>query len=218
MTAVNGIKGGIIVALDVTSEGEALDIAKGISQYVDYIKVGYPLVLATGLQIIGKLAEYAPVIADFKVADIPNTNLLICGQVFEAGAGGIIVHGFTGRDSLDACVDVAKEYGRDVYVVAEMSHPGAGMFFMDVSSDIAKMAVDAGATGMVAPATRPDSIRKLRAIAGDDMVIISPGVGAQGAGAKETIEAGADYIIVGRRIYGAKDPVAVVKEIVGELG
>lgn len=212
----NGTKGGIIVALDVTNEKDALDIAKGISQYVDYIKVGYPLVLATGLQIIGKLAEYAPVIADFKVADIPNTNRLICEQVFDAGAGGIIVHGFTGRDSLDACVDVAKEYGRDVYVVAEMSHPGAVMFFMDDASDIAKMAVDAGATGMVAPATRPDSIRKLRAIAGD-MVIISPGVGAQGAGAKETIEAGADYIIVGRRIYEAKDPVAVVKEIVGEL-
>src|SRR5574344_1682487 len=114
----------MILALDVSDREEALKIAEDVSEFVDAIKVGYPLILATGLGIIRELAEFAPIIADFKVADIPNTNRLICEQVFEAGAEAVIAQGFTGRDSLDACIEVASEYRKDVFVVSEMSHPG----------------------------------------------------------------------------------------------
>ncbi len=112
----------MILALDVTEREEALKIAENVREFVDAIKVGYPLILATGLDIIRELARFAPVIADFKVADIPNTNRLICEQVFKAGADAVIVQGFTGRDSLDACIEVASKYGKDVFVVSEMSH------------------------------------------------------------------------------------------------
>ena len=114
----------MILALDVSDREEALKIAEEVSEFVDAIKVGYPLILATGLGIIRELTEFAPVIADFKVADIPNTNRLICEQVFKAGADAVIVQGFTGRDSLNACIEVASEYRKSVFVVSEMSHPG----------------------------------------------------------------------------------------------
>ncbi|WP_445474489.1 orotidine-5'-phosphate decarboxylase [Methanococcoides methylutens] len=207
----------LILALDVTDRESALRIANEVSEYVDSIKVGYPLVLGEGLGIVKELAELAPVIADFKVADIPNTDRLICEQVFKAGADAVITHGFTGRDSLDSCVKVAKEYGRDVYVVTEMSHPGGVEFFRPVAETIAKMAVDAGATGVVAPATRPERVMDIRKIIGNDLHIISPGVGAQGGSAADVINAGADWVIVGRSIYNSDSPADAAMKICNEI-
>ncbi len=207
----------LILALDVTDKESALRIAQDVHEYVDAIKVGYPLVLATGLGIVKDLAEYAPVIADFKVADIPNTDRLICEQVFKAGADAVIVHGFTGQDSLDACVETAQASGKDIYVVTEMSHPGGVEFFRPVAESIAKMALDSGASGVVAPATRPERVSEIRGIIGSELSIISPGVGAQGGSAADVINAGADWVIVGRSIYQADSPKDAAAEIVAQM-
>jgi orotidine-5'-phosphate decarboxylase len=207
----------IILALDVTDREEALRIAEAVLEFVDAIKVGYPLILATGLGIIKELAEFSPIIADLKVADIPYTNRLICEQVFKAGADAVIVQGFTGRDSLDACLEVASEYGKDVFVVSEMSHPGGAEFMQPVAEVISKMAAEAGAFGLVAPATRLESVKKIRNIIGDELAILSPGVGAQGGKASEVIAAGADWVIVGRSIYNAESPKEVAREITEEI-
>jgi orotidine-5'-phosphate decarboxylase len=207
----------IILALDVTDEKKALEIARDVEGQVAAIKVGYPLILAAGLNVICKIATFAPVIADLKVADIPNTNKLICEQVFEAGAEAIIVHGFTGRDSLDACIEVADEHGGMIFVVSEMSHPGGLDFLQPLAESIALMALNAGAFGIVAPATRPESIEALREIVGSDFSIISPGVGVQGGKALDAIKAGADYVIVGRSIYNAESPKDAIKKILSEV-
>ena len=207
----------MILALDVTEREEALKIAENVREFVDAIKVGYPLILATGLDIIRELARFAPVIADFKVADIPNTNRLICEQVFKAGADAVIVQGFTGRDSLDACIEVASKYGKDVFVVSEMSHPGGAEFLQSAAEAIAKMAVEAGAFGLVAPATRAERVKEIRKIIGDRLTIISPGVGAQGGKASDVISAGADWVIVGRSIYKAESPKEAACEIAEEI-
>jgi orotidine-5'-phosphate decarboxylase len=207
----------LILALDVTDREEALRIAEDVLEFVDAIKVGYPLILAAGLEIIGELARFTPVIADLKVADIPNTNRLICEQVFKAGADSIIVQGFTGRDSLDACLEVASEYRKDVFVVSEMSHPGGAEFLQPVAEAIAKMAAEAGAFGLVAPATRPERVKKIREIIGDELAIISPGVGAQGGKASDVIAAGADWVIVGRSIYYSESPKETSREIAEEI-
>lgn len=207
----------MILALDVTDRDEALRIAEDVWEFVDAIKVGYPLILATGLEIIRELSEFAPVIADFKVADIPNTNKLICDQVFEAGADAVIVHGFTGKDSLEACIEVASEYHKDVFIVSEMSHPGGSEFLQSAAEAITKMALEAGAYGLVAPATRPERVKKIRKIIGDKLTIISPGVGAQGGKASDVIAAGADWVIVGRSIYKAESPKEAAREIAEEI-
>ncbi len=206
----------LIAALDVTNKEHALSIAREIEFFVDAIKIGYPLVLEAGLGIIGMIKDHAPVIADFKVADIPNTDRLICAQAFEAGASAVIVHGFTGRDSLEECMRTAKEYRAEIYVVTEMSHPGALDFMQPAAEAMARMAARSGANGVVAPATRPERVRKIRTIVGN-MTIISPGVGAQGGSASDAIRAEADYVIVGRSIYESKTPGAVAEGIVKEI-
>jgi len=206
----------LILALDVMGKKEAISISEGAAEHVDAIKVGYPLVLGAGLKIIKNISKFAPVIADFKVADIPATNKLICSQAFEAGAEAVIVHGFTGSDSLSECVKTAREYNGEIFVVTEMSHPGALEFMAPKALELARLAVECRAQGVVAPATRPERIKQIRGIVGD-LTIISPGVGAQGAKACEAIKAGADYVIVGRSIYESKKPKEEAEKITKEI-
>ncbi|MHC1630874.1 MAG: orotidine-5'-phosphate decarboxylase [Methanotrichaceae archaeon] len=206
----------LILALDVLSREKAIDLAKSLEGCIDYVKIGYPLILSAGLDIVGQISSSVSVIADLKIADIPNTNTLISRQVLAAGATGLISHAFTGRDCLKACVDVAREFDTLIFAVTEMSHPGAADFMSPQAEKLAQAAIDTGVDGVVAPATRPDRIRLIRSIIGD-RIIISPGVGIQGGSAKEAIQAGADYLIVGRYIIEAQDPVAAAKKILLEI-
>jgi orotidine-5'-phosphate decarboxylase len=206
----------LILALDVSSRERALILADQLKDYFDAIKIGYPLILHAGLKIVEEVSALAPVIADLKVADIPNTNRLICEAVLEAGASGIIAQVFPGKDSLIACADCAANYGADLYAVIEMSHPGAEQFMAPLAEKMARMAAEAGASGVVAPATRPERIRLIRSFIGNK-IIISPGVGAQGGSALSALQAGADYLIVGRSIYDAEDPVACAERLISEI-
>jgi orotidine-5'-phosphate decarboxylase len=81
---------------------------------------------------------------------------------------------------------------------------------------MARLAVEVGAAGVVAPATRPERIKAIRSIMGD-RIIISPGVGAQGGSADAALRAGADYLIVGRSIYEAKEPEVSAKKLLAIL-
>ena len=202
----------LILALDVTSREQALSLAGELKDYFDAIKIGYPLILSAGLGIVKEISATLPVIADLKVADIPNTNRLICEAVLGAGASGIIAQAFPGKDSLQACAKSAAEHGADLFVVTEMSHPGAELFMAPLAERMAHLAVEAGASGVVAPATRPERIKLIRSIIGE-RIIISPGVGAQGGSAGAALQAGADYLIVGRSIYEAEDPVGSAKKL-----
>jgi orotidine-5'-phosphate decarboxylase len=198
----------LILALDVTGKKQALSLAHACAPHIDAIKLGYPLILSCGLGFAGEFeALDLPLIADFKVADIPNTNRLIAEQVFDAGFSSIICHGFTGKDAIQACVDVAGDYGGACFVVAEMSHPGATAFFHGGAAEkIAGLAMECGADGIIAPATRPERVKALRKIVGNRK-ILSPGVGAQGGDAA-SVATIVDGIIVGRAIYEADDPAA----------
>lgn len=204
----------LILALDVIDEDKALEVSNAVKGVVDAIKVGYPIVLSCGMDMITKIAALSEVICDFKVADIPNTNRLIVERVIEKGASGVIAHGFMGRDSIEACVKAAN--GKDVYIVVEMSHKGGAEFFQPMTEKLAKLAVEMGATGVIAPATRPERIKYIRGLVGD-LKILTPGVGAQGGSAANAIKAGADYVIVGRSIYQAENPKAIAEQIAVEI-
>ena len=212
------IKNNLILALDVMSESEAIEICDSIKDHIDTIKIGYPLALAEGLEIINKLKDQFgfKVICDFKVADIDATNSKICDETFKAGADAIICHGFVGSDSVQACLDMADKHGKELFLLTEMSHPGAKMFLQKNAEEIAEMGVEMGIRNYVAPATRLDRLSIIRDIVGDDAFIISPGVGKQGGDGKKTLEY-SNAIIVGRSIYEADNPATACENLIKSL-
>jgi len=202
----------LVLALDETDPVRARRIAEDVAPFVAAIKINYPLVLSSGLGIVTAISKSVKVICDFKVADIPNTNRLIAESVFEAGAQGIIAHAFPGLESLKAIREV--DSSKDLFVVITMSHPRGGYFF-DVEA-FCSLALESGATGVIAPATRPEDISRIRDLVGN-LKIMSPGVGAQGGNSREALRAGADFIIVGRGIYLSDDPAQVAERYSHDL-
>ena len=200
------------------NESEAIEICEKLKDDIDTIKIGYPLALAEGLEIINKLKDQFgyKVICDFKVADIDATNDKICNQTFEAGADAIICHGFVGPDSVQACLDSADKYGKELFLLTEMSHPGAKKFLQKNADEIARMGVEMGIKNYVAPATRLDRLSEIRDIVGNDSYIISPGVGKQGGDGKKTLQY-SNAIIVGRSIYEADNPQLACKNLIESL-
>jgi len=212
-------KNRIIHALDVEDRERALKIAFEVRDYVDAIKISYPLVLKCGINIISEVKEKSklPVLACFKIADIPEISKRIMNVAINAGADGITVHGIFGRDMIKECVSTGKRYGVDVFVVTEMSHPGAAELTQQLGEKIALIAKELGATGIVAPATRPDRVTKYRQIVGNTLLIISPGIGPQGGKIGDAILAGANFEIIGRLIYDSPDQREAARRISLEL-
>jgi len=208
----------IILALDVEDKNNAYNIIDNVIDYLDTIKIGYPLTLSEGPKIIKSIKEDydVQIIADFKVADIDATNEKIVRTTLNWGADAIIVHGFTGEDSVLACKNAAEQQDKEIFLLTEMSHPGADKFLKPVSLDIAQMGVDLGITNYVAPATKIDRLKKIREIVGDDATIISPGVGFQGGNAKDTLKY-ANGAIVGRSIYASENPKESLEKIIESL-
>jgi orotidine-5'-phosphate decarboxylase len=204
----------LILALDVVDPEAAMSVAKAVRGHVDAIKAGWALFLSGGRDVFRDLARLGYLLADLRTAEIPNTTRLIVEQVAQMGAWGIITQGFVGEDSVRAAVEAA---GRaDVFVITEMSHPGGAEFTAPHAEEMARLAVRAGAAGIVAPATRPERVKRLREIVGGKL-ILAPGVGAQGGKSAEAIRAGADAVIVGRSIYESKDPRASAEAIAREI-
>ena len=203
----------LILALDVYERDRALEIAECTADYLWAIKVNWPLILGSGVGIITELKQVTglPIIADLKLADIPNTNRLIARKVFEAGADYIIAHAFVGRDSVEAVMELGK-----AIIVVEMSHPGAKEFIQPVVDGLIEIANELMPFGVIAPATRPERVSYIRSKLRPEIRVLTPGVGAQGGKAKEVLKAGADYVIVGRSIYESENPRESARELYEE--
>ncbi|ASJ14768.1 orotidine-5'-phosphate decarboxylase [Thermococcus radiotolerans] len=204
----------LILALDVYDRERALEIAECTAEYLWAVKVNWPLIIGSGLNIITELKQVTglPIIADLKLADIPNTNRLIAGKVFEAGADYIIAHGFVGKDSVEAVMELGK-----TIIVVEMSHPGASEFIQPVTDRLIELANELEPFGIIAPATRPERVSYIRSKLKPGIKILTPGVGAQGGRAGEVLKAGADYVIVGRSIYASENPREAARRLHEEI-
>lgn len=204
----------LILALDVYEREKALEIAECTAEYLWAVKVNWPLIIGSGLGIITELKQVTglPIIADLKLADIPNTNKLIASRVFEAGADYIIAHGFVGRDSVEAVMELGK-----TIMVVEMSHPGAKEFIQPVTDKLIEMANELRPFGVIAPATRSERVAYILERLEPEIKLLTPGVGAQGGDARAVLKAGADYIIVGRSIYASENPRESAKRLYEEI-
>ncbi len=209
---------GLVVALDLEERTRVEAVALAVAPFADALKVGWPTVLACGVDVVGGLqrASGRPIICDFKIADIPPVAGAIARRAIDAGAAGVICHAFAGRDSVAAVA--AECLGRGVLPIAvvEMSHAGGREFTEPASARLLEAALAGGATAVVAPATRPERVRAIHARY-PDLLIFSPGAGAQGGSPAQASQAGADFVIVGRSIASAPNPGLAAREAAAEI-
>ncbi len=222
----------VILACDYTGRpltaSPVIRDVKRLSAYICAIKINYHLLLPLGARQVSRITDAAhglglQAIADIKLNDIGNTNDVATGILWDMGFDAVIANPIMGLDGLRNLVRSAHGRGRGVITLCHMSAPEARTSYemrahlTPRSRNPRRMheifldwALDSGADGVIVGATFPGVIRECsRRIqkSGRRLLIISPGVGAQGAGAADTIRAGADYVIAGRSIIQADDMV-----------
>ncbi|MHA1771841.1 MAG: orotidine 5'-phosphate decarboxylase [Candidatus Thorarchaeota archaeon] len=217
-------------------EKDALKIISETAESVVAFKINRHLLLPLGLfdripRILDAIHDQGlPAIMDCKINDIGNTNEVITRYYLDAGFDAVIANPFVGWDGgLEPVFKTARDRKKGVILLCYMSHPAASEGYgLMVATDekkkkhdalyriFAKNALQWEADGVIVGATALDKIREVRQILGDEVPIISPGVGAQGGSAADAIDAGASYIIVARSIINAPDPRAKAQEIAAQ--
>lgn len=192
------------------SIGDIVELVRKVDGLLYGYKIGVPFLLKYGLEGLAKLRSSTskPIIADLKLADIGDIMSITAEFLASVGANAVIAHSFVGkRGALDVLRDKLRELGMDLILVASMTHQGSAEYIDNYIEDFVKLALELGAEGVVAPATRPSIIKSVRDIAGNGLAIYSPGIGAQGAAPGTAICHGANYEIVGRSVLYSDNPV-----------
>lgn len=202
----------LIVALDKPQSLGLVDTLCGVASG---FKIGVPLLLDVGLEGLRRARSRcsdALWVADMKLADIGHVMALTARRL--AGlVDAVIAHGFVGLESaLDILAEECRRMGMKLVVIASMSHPGSRIYDK-VLEDVLEVIEAVKPWGVVAPATRPNIIRRVRRRLGCSVAILSPGIGAQGASPGDAICAGADYEIVGRAITSSENPLQAARNI-----
>jgi orotidine-5'-phosphate decarboxylase len=221
----------LIVALDVPSLGHAVDLALRLGEAASFYKVGLELFTAEGPRAAAALRRYGRVFLDLKLHDIPET---VAGAISAAAATGaelVTVHAGGGARMLERASELAHKNGMKTLAVtvltslddADLAAIGVGGTVAEVVARRAQLASQCGCDGVVAS---PREAQAIRAVFPPPFLIVTPGVrpaGAESGDQKRTATcsearaAGADYVVVGRPIRDAADPVAVAQELAREL-
>jgi orotidine-5'-phosphate decarboxylase len=230
----------LIVALDLPSADAATRLAKKLHGHAGMFKVGSELFTAEGPLLARYLAAVGEkVFLDLKFHDIPNTVRAAAREAALAGVSMLNVHALGGLKMMEAALEGARvAEKRDstrarplvlaVTLLTSLERPDLQELGLtgvpeDVVARLARLAQQAGLDGVVASARE---IAAVRAACGPRFVIVAPGIRPAAAAAYDqariatpahAIEAGADYLVVGRPITEAPDPVAAADAVVAEM-
>lgn len=229
-------KSKIILANDLEHKSiEKLESAtikniKTLNEFLCAIKFNFHLILPLGIQNIKKINKVAhemglQTIADIKLNDIGNTNMITAERLWESDFDAIIVNPIMGPENLRALVTSAHKRDKGIIALVHMSHPGAKLGYglsikHTESKKLSKLhelfldwSLSLKTDGIVVGATVPEIIRTCNKKTKGKCEIYSPGVGTQGGDPKKALTSGANYLIVGRTIFNAKDPAKEAKKL-----
>jgi len=221
----------LIVALDVPTQTEALNLVRDFSPEVAFLKVGLQLYTAAGPEIVRSvLATGAKVFLDLKLHDIPNTVARTVESAGQLGVQMLTIHLSGGAEMIRATVAARKNnlsiLGVTVLTSADeqtLRQVGISDNIRDHVLRLAKLGVDAGIDGLVAS---PHEVKMLRAQFGVKIKLVVPGIRPSWSEARdqkrvmtprEALEAGADYLIIGRPIIAHPRPREAVTKILNEI-
>ncbi len=224
--------GKVILANDYNSseknlQNKTIENIKKLNPYLCGIKLNFHLLLPLSSKEIIKINKTAhdyglQTIADIKLNDIGNTNRVTTEHLWNLGFDAVIANPIMGLDSLKNLVKSSHKEQNGVITLCHMSAPEAKLSY-DMEIKMGKKqqlyqlflnwALTAKVDGIVVGATFPKIIQYCSKQAGKNLSIFSPGVGTQGGNASEVMSSGTDYLIVGRTILNAKNPIEVAKKL-----
>jgi len=182
-----------------------------VSPYIAGVKIGVPTIIRLGFNIMKNMIINVKdaslyLIADMKIADVEHISGSIVSLISEIGFDALIAHAFIGYEGgLNSIAKLTRDHGLGLYSVCAMSHRGGEDFINKNMRSLLELSLKVGVDGVILPATMPKYIRYARRLA-KDILILAPGVGAQGAKVGSAIAEGADFEIIGRLIYLSKNP------------
>jgi orotidine-5'-phosphate decarboxylase len=221
----------IIVALDLPRKEMALDLVRQLAGQISFFKIGLQLYTAEGPEIVRVVLETgAKVFLDLKLHDIPSTVARAVESAAELGVQMLTVHLSGGGAMIRAA---GSEQSGDLLLLGVTLLTSANeqtLREIGIPDKIdnhvlrlAKLGVSAGIGGLVAS---PREAKMLRAEFGKEIKIVTPGVRPSWAEVadqkrvmtpREALEAGADYLVIGRPITAHPDPAEAVAKILAEI-
>lgn len=228
----------IVVALDVPTTEAALHLADLLHGHAGVFKVGLELFSAQGPAVVRELVERgARVFLDLKLHDIPHTVRGAAREVARLGVSMMTIHASGGRAMMQAALEGVQEGARGgrpplvlgVTVLTSLANEDLAEIGWKESSEaavlhLAGLAQAAGLGGVVAS---PREAAFIRRSCGSAFTIVTPGIRPEAAARDDqarastpsaAIRAGADFLVVGRPITQAPDPVAATRALADEIG
>jgi orotidine-5'-phosphate decarboxylase len=221
----------LIVALDVPTKAEALELVRQLRSDIWFFKVGLQLYTATGPEIARELlAMGAKVFLDLKLHDIPNTVARAIESASDLGVQIVTVH-LSGGDAMIRAALAARKSNLAIFGVTVLTsaddetlrQTGVESTADEQVLRLAELGAAAGIDGLVAS---PREIKILREKFGTKIRIATPGVRPKWSDSgdqkrimtpREAFAAGADYLVIGRPITAASNPREALAKILGEL-
>lgn len=225
----------IIVALDFDTPDAALDLAAKLDPALCRLKVGKELFTVAGPTLVQKLIEQRfQVFLDLKFHDIPNTVAQACKAAARLGVWMVNVHALGGRKMMNAAREALEgvpDRPKLIAVTVLTSMGQSDLAEIGLSPEpqenvlrLAKLAQEGGLDGVVCSAREA---AKLRAVLGDDFCLVTPGIRPAAASADDQVRIatpaqaildGANYLVIGRPVTQAADPLQALKNINLEIG
>jgi len=231
----------VILALDVNTEDEAITLVKKLREHVGLFKVGMQLYTAGGPQVVRRIQDLGgSVFVDLKFHDIPNTVASAGRVMTRLRCAMFTTHASGGTEMLRALAQAVEDEAANLGVkpplvlavtvltsivqrILEEDLLIGGMTVKDVAVEWACLAEAAGAGGVICS---PLEAEEIRAVCGPEFKLVTPGIRPRWAAKNDqkrittpgdAIKLGADYIVVGRAITGADDPVSAAMRIADEI-
>ena len=232
----SSLRSSIILANDLDDknmdlvEKKTIRNIKTLGKHLCAIKFNFHLLLPLGEKKIKKINKIAhdfglQTIADIKLNDIGNTNMITLQRLWNSGFDAVIANPIMGPENLSELVKNAHKNNRGVIALVHMSHPGANLGYglkvkdpdtkkmTNIHELFLKWSYSLHVDGIVVGATIPKLIELSSKKSKGRFEIYSPGVGTQGGDPRDALNAGAKYLIVGRTILNSKNPQLEAKKL-----
>jgi orotidine-5'-phosphate decarboxylase len=230
----------LIVALDVETASEARRLVNTLRGLVGMFKVGSQLFTASGPTLVREIIDSGErVFLDLKFHDIPNTVAAAGVEATRLGVSIFNLHATGGSEMMRRTVSTVAECAASeglprplIIAVTVLTSADAGTlaevgYSLDPAVLVPRLALLAEASGMDGVVASPREVGIVRSVVKkSDFLVVTPGVRPTGSALldqkrvttpREAVQAGADYIVVGRPILEAPDPAQAAQKIIDEL-